>query len=130
MADSICDCSIEILVTRAGREPRTYLRLAFCSCCSVPPASQASSSSTAVWEISCCEVELVACELTVFDSCNGVSVNVLMPEQWRLRALVMCVEMKTVERWGVQLLREFFHIPTGLFFFTLSGSLVFNRRRQ
>jgi hypothetical protein len=66
----------------------------------------------------------------VFDSCNGVSVNVLMPEQWRLRALVMCVEMKAVERWGVQLLREFFNIPTGLFFFTLSGSLVFNRRRQ
>ena len=42
--------------------------------------------------------------LLVSVSFNGDSIKVLMPEQWRLRALRISAEVKTVERWGVQLL--------------------------
>ena len=53
--------------------------------------------------------------LLVQVSFNGVSVNVLISEQWRLRALSIRQELNTVERLGIQLLREFFHLPKGLF---------------
>ena len=59
--------------------------------------------------------ELLVFELLVQVSFNGVSVNVLISEQWRLRALPIRQELNTVERLGIQLLREFFHLPKGLF---------------
>ncbi len=59
--------------------------------------------------------ELLVFELLVRVSFKGVSVNVLMSEQWRLRALPIRQDLNTVERLGIQLLREFFHLPKGLF---------------
>jgi len=52
--------------------------------------------------------------LLVQVSFNGASVNVLMSEQWRLRALPIRQELNTVERLGIQLLGEFFHLPKGV----------------
>ena len=52
--------------------------------------------------------------LLVQVSFNGVSVNVLMSEQWRLRALSIRQELNSVERLGIQLLGEFFHLPKGV----------------
>ena len=58
--------------------------------------------------------ELLVFELLVQVSFNGASVNVLMSEQWRLRALPIRQELNTVERLGIALLREFFHLPKGV----------------
>jgi hypothetical protein len=72
--------------------------------------------------------ELLVFELLVRVSFKGVSVNVLMSEQWRLRALPIRQELNTVERLGIQLLREFFHLPKGLFTQKISrlGGLLFH----
>ncbi len=71
--------------------------------------------------------ESLVFELLVRVSFKGVSVNVLMSEQWRLRALPIRQELNTVERLGIQLLREFFHLPKGLFTQKISrlGGLLF-----
>ena len=58
--------------------------------------------------------ELLMFELLVQVSFNGASVNVLMSEQWRLRALPIRQGLNSVERLGIQLLREFFHLPKGV----------------